>query len=221
MNLILVKFPSRSRPARFLEVLKEWVRLADDLSQVHFLFSFDMDDDTMWDIDTELEPLGISYTRFFRESKSKVHAINRDIEDVDVPWTILLVISDDMRCKVQGWDTMVRALAKDHPDSLIWFTDGKQKDIITIPLMDRAYYDRDGFVYDPRFTSVFCDNLQTDLARNRGRLVFIDAVLADHRHPANYTDVKKDALYAKNETQAIWDRDEAMYRKLKVEMELA
>ncbi len=195
--------------------------LCDDLSQVHFLFSFDKDDQSMWGVDSWLEPLGITYDRYFRESTSKVHAINRDIEDVQVKWNILLVISDDMWPKVQGWDTMIRARFIDHPDSLIWYTDGKQKDICTLPLMDRAYYDRDGHVYDPRFESVFCDNLQTDLARKRGRLVFIDAVLADHRHPANYTEVKKDALYMKNETQAIWDRDEATYRKLIVELQLA
>lgn len=45
--MILVKFPSRSRPERFLEVLTGWVRNASDLNDLHFLFSFDHDDPTM------------------------------------------------------------------------------------------------------------------------------------------------------------------------------
>lgn len=213
--MILVKFPSRSRPSRFLEVLKEWIRLCDDPSKVHFLFSFDMDDQSMWGIDAELEKLGIYYDRYFRKSDSKVHAINRDMEDVSVKWDILLVISDDMWPKVQGWDTMIRARFVENPDSLVWYPDQKQKAIVTLPLMDRAYYERDGFIYDPRFTSVFCDDLQTDMARARGRLVFVDAILAEHRHPANITGMEKDDLYKKNETDAIWAKDQALYKKLK------
>jgi hypothetical protein len=219
MSIILCKFPSRSRPTRFLEVLKEWVRMADDLLNIHWLFSFDHDDDSMAGMGEHINALGIDATIVRGTSNTKVEAINRDFQHAP-PWDIVLVVSDDMWPKVQGWDTMIRARVAENPDSLIWYFDGKQKDIITLPLMDRAYYERDGHVYDPRFESVFCDNLQTDLARHRGRLVFIDAVLAEHRHPANFSEVKKDALYEQNETQAIWDRDQATYHQLRDEMGL-
>lgn len=217
--MILVKYPSRSRPERFLQVLKEWVRLADDTSGLHFVFSFDADDDSMWEAGEWIRDLGINANVYFRTSNTKVEAINRDIADVTVPWEILVVVSDDMWPQVQGWDTLIRGeIAATDGDCLVWHPDQKQKDIVTLPIMTRAYYDRDGHVYDPRFTSVFCDNLQTDLARKRGRLVFIDTLLAEHRHPANVT-MSKDALYEKNETPEIWKQDQALFERLKKEIQ--
>jgi hypothetical protein len=84
--------------------------------------------------------------------------------------------------------------------------------------MTRDYYDLDGFVYDPRFLSVFCDNIQTELAAYRGKLHILDYRLADHMHPANTPKVKPDALYRKNESVAIWKHDEDLYRQLKSEI---
>ena len=212
--MILVKYPSRERPERFLLVLKEWVRLADDLSRIHFLFSFDADDESMWHIGKEIQKLGINGTVFFRTSASKVEAINRDISDVTVPWEIVLVISDDMHCVLQGWDTEVRKACAAHPDSLVWMPDQVQRSMCTLPCMDRTYYDRDGHIYDPRFRSVFCDDYATDLAKQRGRFVVVDTTIAHHLHPANVHNVIPDALYRKNETPAIWKADEALYRSL-------
>lgn len=219
MNL-LVKFPSRSRPKRFAEVLREWVRLADNLDNIHFLFGFDDDDTSMDGAPQVIRELNINASIPAGISHTKVHAINRDINEFTKPWDVLVVVSDDMWPKVQGWDTMIAARAKDNPDHMIWYFDGRQRDICTLPVMDRAYYQRDSHVYDPRFTSVFCDDLATHLARQRNRLVYVEAVLAEHRHPANFSEVKKDALYLKNETQAIWDKDQALYEQLKEQLSL-
>ena len=212
-GMILCKFPSRSRPARFLEVLREWVRMADDLTRIHWLFSFDQDDTSMSDIGKPIAELGIDATIVRGHSSSKVEAINRDFEHAP-PWDIVLVLSDDMRCVLKGWDTEIRRVADAHPDALIWFPDQVQRSMCTLPCMDRTYYDRDGFIYDPRFKSVYCDDLQTDFAKQRGRFVTIDTTIAHHMHPANTHEVKPDALYRMNETPAIWKADEALYREL-------
>lgn len=214
---ILVKFPSRSRPAQFLRVLKGWIALSDDVRNLHFLFSFDADDVSMYEAGNEIDTLGIDATIVFRTSKSKVHAINRDIEDVQAPWDIVLVISDDMECVLKGWDAfIIDAFAKHYPDGdgSLWLPDGKQKDICTIPCVGRKYYQRTNEVYDSRFVSVFCDDLHTHQAKALGRLTFIDVQLASHRHPANFSDVKPDDLHKRNETQAIWDRDQDLFKSI-------
>ncbi len=214
---ILVKFPSRERPERFADTLKEWVRLADDTSNLHFLFSFDRDDESMWDASEKITPLDINASIFFGTSNSKVHAINRDIEKVTAPWDIVLVISDDMWPVLKGWDTLIRKTMKEHHpdlDGSLWFPDGKQKDICTLPCVGRTYYDRTGEIYDHRFTSVFCDDLHTHQAKALGKLTFVDTIIAKHMHWANFSEVKKDALYLKNETQAIWDKDKALYQSI-------
>lgn len=213
--MILVKLPSRSRPQQFLRVLKGWVDKAHDLSGITWLFSFDTDDPTMQDMHRHLEPmLGNRYKVVYGTSKSKVEAINRDINEVTEPWDVLLVLSDDMVCVRQGWDAAIRMeVAKG--GGLFWWPDQKQQDIVTLPCMTRRYYDLDGHVYDPRFKSVYCDNLQTDLSVHRGELRIMDYRLADHIHPANVQGMRPDALYRRNESIAIWKEDEATYKRLK------
>lgn len=214
---ILVKFPSRERPDRFLRTLREYIRLADDPSRIIWLFSFDGDDEGMWGMREKIAAMGIDAYLFYRKSESKVHAINRDIEEVKEPWDILAVVSDDMWPVMRGWDVRVReTMQAHHPDgdALLWFFDGKQKDICTLPIMGRKFYDRTGFVYDPRFRSVFCDDLQTAMARHLGRLICVAEPLAHHRHPANFSDVKPDALYRRNETPQNWAHDHALFLDL-------
>ncbi len=218
---ILVKLPSRERPEQFMEVMRENVATCDDLSRVHWLFSFDHDDQSMWGIGAELGSLPIEGTIRFGHSSSKVEAINRDIGDLNepgsvVPWDILLVLSDDMRPVEKGWDTVIReAFAEYHPDGdgLIWYFDNYQRSISTIPLMGRRYYDRFGYVYHPSYQSLFCDNEATDVAKALGRLTFIDRVLFTHRHPANTSEAANDALYKRNE--ALWGVDNRNYRRRK------
>ena len=210
---ILVKYPSRERPHRFLDVLKGWVEKADDLSRIQFLFSFDTDDAKMREASKWIEKLNINAVTVYGTSRSKVDAINRDFDKAD-PWDAVLVVSDDMWCVHQGWDSEIRRACQMHPDHLVWFPDQKQRSMCTLPCMDKAYYDRDGWIYDPRFKSVFCDDLQTDIANQRERLVMVPLTIAEHRHPANVNNVLPDALYRRNETSEIWKHDEALYRAL-------
>jgi hypothetical protein len=218
MKRILVKFPSRERPQRFLEVLQGFVDKCADRDNVQWLFSFDQDDRSMVGMVDHITALGIRATVVEGWSRSKVHAINRDIDKVTDPWDILLVISDDMHCQMQGWDQRVRHDMESHypdGDGTLWYFDGHQGDICTLPCMDRTYYDRTGFVYHPSYTSVFPDNEAHDIAFSLGKIVFVNEILARHIHPANVNGMKPDALYRRNETTAIWKKDEANYRHRK------
>lgn len=211
--MILVKFPSRERPLKFIQTLREWVILAENITDIHFLFSFDKDDDSMLSIRSEIEDMGIHATLVYGTSACKIHAINRDIEHVK-HWDILLVVSDDMWPTQRGWDSSIRHAFATHfqdTDGCVWFFDGKQKDICTLPLMGRKYYQRFGYVYNPEYTSVFADDEQTAVARRLGKLHYIDTPICLHRHPANYSDVVPDGLHRKNETQEIWDMDRSIY----------
>lgn len=207
---ILVKLPTRERPERFREVLGGWVRNCKRPERVTWLFSFDMDDPSMEGFDDLPENSIVVYGA----SNSKVHAINRDIPQVKTPWDVLLVLSDDMHCARSDWDEAIEADI-DSPDQLLWYYDGKQEHICTLPLMTRVYYDRFGYVYHPDYLSVFCDNEQTDVAQQLGLLKYISTPLAVHVHPANFTGVLKDALYERNETGKIWKRDQSTWKNRK------
>jgi len=223
--MILCKWPSRSRgPSakgdgpKFLDTLKPWVSSATDLEQIHFLFSFDTDDRTMDGIDEQLDALGIQYTMIVGNSTSKIHAINRDINELRIAWDILLVLSDDMHCKVQGWDKLIRDdmdLYYPDGDGCLWRYDCHQRAICTMPLMGRTWYERFGYVYHPSYTSVFADDEQTAVAQAEGKMMFFPEPICEHVHPANVGPKVNDRLYQKNETTAIWNKDQATYHRRK------
>ena len=87
---ILVKFPTRGRKTKFLSVLKKYYDLCEDKENIHFLISLDEDDTEMNDYHTK-DVLGtfknLSY--IFGKSLSKIHAINRDIDDLEEKWDIV------------------------------------------------------------------------------------------------------------------------------------
>lgn len=215
---ILVKFPSRERPQKFMRALKACIEHAHDPISLHFLFSFDRNDESMWGIADEITPLGISADIHFGFSKSKIDAVNRDLSGYTEPWDILLLLSDDMICEVKGWDTIVKREMQEHfpdGDGMIWHYDGKQGDITTLPIMGHAYYNRDHYVYHPTYFSVWCDQEQTDVAKERGRIVYFPQVLFRHIHPATVTGVIGDDLHTRNELAWFRDKDNYDRRKAK------
>lgn len=215
MIQLLVKLPTRERPQQLWKVLMELKTKAMRHETLHFLFSLDADDPCLEQNKGVIESMcsGIAHTVVVGTSTSKIHAINRDINEFPLRWETLLIASDDM-VPTDYWDVYAMDGMKHfYPDGdgVLWYYDGYQRDITTIPLMGNAYYRRTMFVYDPRFKSVFADNLQTDIARMLGKLTKQDHVLMRHAHPANDGTVKADDLHKRNETQANWDHDKAIY----------
>lgn len=216
MRTILVKLPSRERPQKFMRSLKATVDHADDPKSLHFLFSFDLNDESMWGIADEIAPLGVNADIHFGVSKSKIHAVNRDMESVTEPWEYLVVLSDDMICEHKGWDTLLRKEFAEHlpdGDGILWHFDGAQTNITTLPIMGRTYYERDGYIYHSSYKSTHCDQEQTDVAQARGRIMFSDIVIWRHWHPAWKAGVIPDDLHERNELA--WHVDEANYGRRK------
>jgi hypothetical protein len=59
----------------------------------------------------------------------------------------------------------------------------------------KDYYNRFGFVYDPMFKSLFCDNLVMDVAKHLGKYHYIDIPgVIVHLNPA-YGHSEKDAMF--------------------------
>jgi hypothetical protein len=102
----------------------------------------------------------------------------------------------------------------DNLDASLWFYDGGQNRINTQEILGKTYYDNQGFIYDPRFKSFFCDNLATDKANKAGKLIQFNKCLIRHFHPGYKAlpHVKKDALYERNDKY--WDEDKLMYQEL-------
>lgn len=215
---LLVKFPTRQRPDRFRYALELLVKHSVRPQDLHFLFTIDDDDPKRAELVRIIHRLCVAPFTFDipnGNSTSKINAVNRDVPEFGQGWANVIVASDDMHA-TPAWDGWVlSAMEHFYPegDGYLWFSDGHQFDICTIPCMDRKYFDRFGYIYNPAYKSVFVDDEQTHLANNLGRMTKIDHILFKHDHPAWNSSLKPDALYKKNEAPAVWAHDEAIYRK--------
>lgn len=210
---LVIKFPTRERPALFYAALRNYARLCADKDDTRFLFTLDTDDESMADAHEKIRAHceGIGFTVRYGPRVNKIEAVNRDLDTYTAsqPWDILLVASDDMVPEVVGYDRRIReAMRKDHPDTdgIVWLNDGRQQRIATIAAMGRKYFDRFGYFYHPAYKSLWCDNEQTIVAQQLGKLTFLPEVLIRHQHPQWGGYITMDRLYERNNRHYITDR---------------
>lgn len=209
---ILVKYPSRNRPDLLRKNLKEYWEMATNKDQLRILVSIDEDDLQSIEVMQEFP-----YVEFYvSKGVSKIEACNRDIEKA-FSWDIVVLLSDDMFCKVTGWDERIRDdFKKYYPDTdgCLWYHDGStQKVISTLSVIGRQYYERFGYIYHPSYKSFFCDNEYTEVAQAQGKIKFINHVLFRHEHPNWGGAVKSDELYLRNDVH--WKHDQDNYHNRK------
>ena len=200
---ILIKFPTRNRKEIFFNTLNKYYEYLDDLDNVKFVISCDTDDDSM--NNKEVKELLDGYKNlkyYFGNSKTKIEAINNDMQDLD--FDILLLASDDMIPQIKGYDTIIRNdMKKYYPnkDGILWYFDGFNKSVNTLSIMGVKYYKENNYIYHPLYRSFFCDTEQTIIAQKLNKLTFIDNTIIKHVHPDNTKELHKsyDNTYKEND----------------------
>ena len=200
---LLIKFPTRNRKQKFLTVFQKYYDLLNDIENTHFLISIDEDDKTM-NNDEVLDKLE-TYNNvdiFIGYSKTKIEAVNADIIDFDDDWDIVLLASDDMIPQIQGYDDIIRENMKEYypdTDGVLWFFDGNRKDLNTLCILGKKYYDRFGYIYHKSYKSFYCDDEFTRVASRLKKQTFIDKIIIKHEHPdiPDYRN-RMDELYMNN-----------------------
>lgn len=214
MPRLLYKFASRSRPAKLFAALDNMQSMMrhDDY---HILISADTDDETMFNKEVNERLNGYkNVSCLFGTSTDKVNAINRDLA-LYTDWDILINMSDDMEFIQPGFDTTI---IKDYNsfavgDVLMHYPDqAAGQALITMAIMDKKYYDRFGYIYNPEYKSLFCDNEQQEVAKLLGRYVFIKKRLFNHNHPA-WGLAPVDALM--RHTESFYSVDEETFKRRK------
>jgi len=184
---ILVKFPTRSRKNKFFNVLKKYHQFSNNINNITFQITLDNDDVEMNNPDTIEILKSFKNTAFvFGDSKSKIDAVNRDI-DTNGDWDIILLASDDMIPNVKGYDEIIINKMKEfYPDTdgVLWFNDGFQgKKLNTLCILGKKYYERFGYIYHTDYKSTWCDNEFMDVANLLDKQTYIDDVIIKHEHP--------------------------------------
>lgn len=214
---ILVKFPTRSRPHKFLQVLSQLIETASDTNEIDVLMTFDNDDATMTPaIKNAVVEIGRTAI-VGGTSNNKIHACNRDMEHPK-DWDITMLMSDDMIPQVKGWDDILREeMKREFPDldGVIWHYDGYQDRISTLCIMGKVYWDRFNYFYHPDYISLWADNEFTEVAKGLNKLYYSEQCLFKHEHCMNNPSVLNDALYKRNEPY--YHIDQQTYERRKQE----
>jgi hypothetical protein len=214
---ILLKCPSRSRPNQLLETLRQYVLMAAHPELMGIAVSCDVDDATMTGSEIQQQLFQVIdrfawKSMYYSANSSKIEACNADIEKVDYPWDIIVLVSDDMIPEVYGYDNYIRQAATPDLDCILWFNDGFQGyKLNTLTMFGRTMYERFGYLYHPDYKSLFCDTELTDLCKGslKDKTVYKPPCIIRHRHPMLGHAVAFDALYARN--QRFYEEDLRTY----------
>lgn len=154
-------------------------------------------------------------TYYYGKSKTKVEAINTDL-DKHTDWDIVVLASDDMIPQVKGYDDIIIENMNRHfadTDGILFFNDGfKKNELNTLCILGKKYYDRFGYIYQPEYKSVWCDNEFMDVGNILGKQVYIDNVIIKHEHP-DWGYGNRDLIHKNNLSNL--SHDESLYRKRK------
>lgn len=217
---ILLKVPTRSRPAQVLKTLEAYMRLANHPEHMGVAISCDEDDTTMNKdmIRSEIKQRVRTaewWRIYYSGNRTKIQACNANMNEIDYAWDIVVLVSDDMIPQVKGYDDVIRNyMIANHPDTdgILWFNDGCQGDKLnTLTIFGRRMYESFGYLYHPAYKSLFCDTELTDLCRTtlKAKTTYVPYCIIRHEHPGTGFLDRMDELYAKN--QRFWTEDMYTY----------
>lgn len=237
---LVVKFPTRGRPQKFVDVLNRYINFASGMRDVHYVISMDHDDPTMnnQNMISHLERLRVQLNGkihfAYGSSKSKIEACNANLDIVRrISPHVILLASDDMLPIVSGYDDIIcRDMAKYYPDTdgVLHYNDGfsGQDKLITLSILGAKYFLRFGYLYHPEYKSVFSDDEFTQVARLLNKVTYIDRCIIQHnwvglpyvlagQGKMDPNQIQRDAVHERNESPVMYDHDKAVYERHKAE----
>lgn len=193
---------SYGRPDMALKTFDNWTRMSS--TEIEYILSIDSCDKEQ-----------ANYVKFFsgiephkiilnNNSNTSVAAINNAAQQST--GDIIIVISDDFE-PIFHWDLEILKVVEGKKDWILKTHDGTQPWIITLPIMDREYYNRFGYIYHSEYTHLFCDSEMTHVADLLGRKITSN-LLFKHNH-YSVGGIKKDATSIK--CDATWDSGKKLY----------
>lgn len=209
----------------FAKTVSDYMKLSTG-KDIDYLITLDNNDPKLRQYIPVCDRLGLKY--IVGESGTKVRAINRDMDQAG-EWDILVLASDDMICKVKGWDDILREEMQSHfpnLDGVLWHWDGAgnpgactkringQGGLNTMCIFGKNYqpWVENRHIYHPDYASLFCDNEFTIIADRLGKQFYSEQVLFRHEHWANglqYSYTNDDLM---KKTQSYYQQDERTFK---------
>lgn len=199
---ISIIHPSRSRPLMAWETVRKWMNNAHDIDNIEYLLSIDESDPKLNNYSFQVYTHEIQI--LIGMNNSAIEAINNAV--TESKGNIFIVVSDDFDCPMH-WDKLLLNALEGKEDFVVKTEDGGQPWIITLPILDRIYYNRFGYVYHPGYVHLFADTEMSHVASMLGKTIDLP-IAFKHLH---YTTgaMKKDAINERNDKT--WNQGEALY----------
>lgn len=218
--MISLLHPSKSRPDISLSTCKKWIERAGT-TDIQLIISLDSDETRFEEYQKNQEQLAAMLPAIQREqvfilvdmNHSAIEAINHAAKVAT--GDILIVVSDDTDCP-NNWAVDLMKHLEGKADFVVKCPDGIQDWIITMPVMDRKYYQRFGYVYHPEYIHQFCDLELACVGDLLARTINIPMMFRhDHYNPY----FENDPLRKK--TNGTWQQGEEVFlRRIKNNFDL-
>lgn len=160
--MISIIHPSRSRPQQAYITARKWLDNAG--CDCEYILSLDLGDPKYDEYERLFSVAQIKTNR----NRSAIDAINKAAKVAT--GNMLLVLSDDFDCPPL-WGKQILDLTQGKEDWILKTYDGIQPRLITLPVMDRKYYERFGYIYFPEYRHMYADKELTEVAHITGRVI--------------------------------------------------
>lgn len=210
---ICYSFASRSRPDRFFETLDN-IHAMSVSPDFFIVAKLDNDDGHM--NNGCIKKRLLTYPNLLVKwgaSESKIHAINRDLDDLP-HWDIMVCLSDDMRMRTHGFDNIIRQHMPIDLDGYVHLQDDYAKDrVCTVDIKGRIYFERRGKrIYVGDYYSMWADDEETAVSKILNKYILVPGIHIEHLHYTNDRKAVKDELYWRNDT---YNKDKEVYEQRK------
>lgn len=203
--------PSRGRAHKSKETVNRWIERSG-IDDLEILISIDKDDDHISYESYHNIPFcggackrkGNTLYGLINPNRSAVDAINNAAAQAS--GDIFIVVSDDTDCP-ENWAVDLLRHVEGKTDWIGKCSDGIQPWIITMPVMDRVYYERFGYIYHPSYAHMFCDTELACVADLTGRRIEIPLEFK-HMH-YSVTHETPDSVSRK--ADATWKQGESVF----------
>lgn len=202
---VTVIHASHGRPVLAMSTMKKWIDKSSGENEIEYLLSVDKADKSDYPDYISFNAPHVKPKVIRNDTSTSVAAINNAAEKST--GQIIVVTSDDFDCP-QDWDKLIVTETAGKHDWILKTQDGTQPWIITLPIMDRVYYERFGYVYFYKYAHMFCDTEMSAVADLLGKRIVSDIVF-QHNHYSTKNGIAKDKTSQK--ADATWNVGESLF----------
>lgn len=220
MALISLLHPSRGRPEKSNSNSRKWVSTKGEGVDVEVIVSLDGDDKSDYDsiyfqeepqCHPVYHPFESHVTLVYNYNKSVVEATNYAAKKSK--GEILIYLSDDFDCPENWGPLVLKEFESVEGPCLLKVDDCLQPfnvRVLTIPIMNRALYDRLGYFWNPEYKSMFVDQDLYEVCAKNGWLKFVPHLKFPHNHHS-VGKAQNDETYKRSE--ANWNQGQEVFRR--------